>query len=48
MSEKFFRCPKCGGMGNLDDDQWAGQVSVICPECGWHGYCNEDGNTRDA
>ena len=28
-------CPGCGKVGNLDDDQAHGRVSVQC-ECGWH------------
>jgi endogenous inhibitor of DNA gyrase (YacG/DUF329 family) len=29
-------CPICGTEAELDDDQYYGKVSVICPECGWH------------
>lgn len=31
-----FRCPGCAVWGHLDDDQFYGRVSILCPECGWH------------
>lgn len=31
-----LQCPGCGVWGDLDDDQYVGKVSVICPECGHH------------
>lgn len=32
------KCPGCGTWGDVDADQLAGRVSLICPECGWHDY----------
>jgi hypothetical protein len=34
------KCPKCDTWGDVDEDQFAGLVSLICgvPDCGWHGY----------
>lgn len=32
-----FACQGCGTLGLLDDDQFNGRVSVLCPEsCGYH------------
>lgn len=32
-----FRCPLCGTWGDLDEpDNLA--PSIICSECGWHGF----------
>lgn len=30
------RCPKCGGLGRIDEEQLAGKVSIICSNCGYH------------
>jgi hypothetical protein len=35
------KCPKCGIWGDVDGDQLCGSVSLICPECGWHGWIEE-------
>ena len=35
-----FRCPQCRGVGEIDDEQEAGSVSIVCP-CGFHGYVKE-------
>jgi hypothetical protein len=32
------KCPGCGQWADVDAEQWCGDVSLICPECGWHGY----------
>jgi hypothetical protein len=32
------KCPKCGTWGDVDPDQLAGTVSLVCEVCGWHGY----------
>ncbi len=37
------RCPRCKTWGDIDADQAAGRVSLVCSECGWHGYI--DGRT---
>jgi predicted RNA-binding Zn-ribbon protein involved in translation (DUF1610 family) len=37
------KCPDCGQWADVDADQLAGDVSLVCPECGWHGYI--DGRT---
>ena len=29
------RCPKCGQLGKIDDEQLAGTISIICT-CGHH------------
>jgi hypothetical protein len=34
-------CPGCYIWADLDEDQAEGKVSMICPECGWHGYIND-------
>ena len=31
-----FMCPKCGIFAKIDKEQYAGKVSVICPDCGFH------------
>jgi hypothetical protein len=31
-------CPKCERTGMADRDQIEGRVSLICDNCGWHGY----------
>lgn len=40
-----WKCPRCGLLGNIDDEQRLGKVSIICPEdeggCGWHGYMGD-------
>ena len=35
--QPLAKCPACGAWGDIDDDQLAGRVSLIC-DCGWHGY----------
>ena len=34
----LFRCPKCGGTGTIDLEQFLGMVSVECTHegCGYH------------
>lgn len=32
------RCPECSTWGDVDGEQLGGTVSLICSECGWHGY----------
>jgi len=34
----WFECPECKGRGNVDREQYEGKVSIICVNCGWHGY----------
>ncbi len=46
-AKPLFQCPKCKGRGEVDEDQWDGHVSIVC-ECGWHGYKEADGSTREA
>ena len=29
-------CPKCRALGKIDRDQYMGDVSIICSECGHH------------
>lgn len=38
MTEAMYwlRCPECGGLGQIDDDQLHGRVSVLCDDCGYH------------
>lgn len=31
-------CPNCEVWGDIDEEQLAGTVSLVCPECNWHGY----------
>jgi predicted RNA-binding Zn-ribbon protein involved in translation (DUF1610 family) len=31
-----FACPGCKVMGRADEDQAKGEVSCVCPKCGWH------------
>ena len=38
--KRWFRCPECRGMGEIDEEQDLGKVSIVCP-CGWHGYSKE-------
>lgn len=41
MPEHMFRCPN-GHLGRIDDDQLAGDVSIICEgndgDCDFHGF----------
>jgi len=30
------RCPECGDLGFIDDDQRDGRISIICSGCGHH------------
>lgn len=32
----WFRCPRCGELGAIDDDQAHGRVSIVCPTCAFH------------
>ena len=32
------KCPECGALGSIDDDQRAGRVSIECSECGHHYF----------
>ena len=32
----WFRCPGCGVMGTIDDDQRCGSVSIDCDACPYH------------
>ena len=32
----LFRCPGCKGMGDIDDDQFHGRVSIDCTNCEYH------------
>lgn len=41
----FFRCPN-GHIGRVDSDQEAGDVSIICDTCDFHGYV-DDGEILD-
>lgn len=36
--QHLAECPGCGQWADVDEDQLAGTVSLVCPECGWHGY----------
>ncbi len=31
------KCPTCGVWADVDEDQLAGKVSLLC-DCGWHGW----------
>lgn len=31
----FFRCPVCDDLGNIDQDQYEGKVSILC-DCSFH------------
>ncbi|GAH96152.1 unnamed protein product [marine sediment metagenome] len=34
---KFMeKCPECGALGKIDEEQLQGKVSIICSECGNH------------
>lgn len=37
----WFTCPKCGTLGRIDLEQKENRVSIVCPECGWHGYARD-------
>jgi len=30
------KCPECGALGKIDEEQLQGKVSIICSECGNH------------
>lgn len=36
----LVRCPN-GHLGRVDDDQLAGDVSIVCTGCDFHGYIDE-------
>jgi hypothetical protein len=36
----MFRCPN-GHLGRIDEDQRAGEVSIICDSCDFHGYVQD-------
>ena len=44
----LFECPGCGTWANLDDDQWAGRVSVDHAADGCPGGYHETHNYRRA
>lgn len=31
-----FKCPGCGLLGFIDDEQYHGKVSIQCPGCVFH------------
>lgn len=33
-----IECPECGLVGVIDEEQWRGQVSIMCPsdDCDYH------------
>ena len=33
----WFRCPN-GHLGTIDIEQYRGEVSIVCPECDFHGH----------
>ena len=35
------RCPECGALGRIDQEQLEGKVSIRCSECGHHYYKGE-------
>lgn len=32
----FERCPDCGALGKIDEEQFRGKVSIECSGCGHH------------
>ena len=34
---RWERCPKCGQLGKIDEEQLNGKVSIICV-CGYHYF----------
>ena len=36
---KKLKCPDCGVLGEIDDDQYHGRISTWC-ECGFHETIN--------
>lgn len=32
----LFRCPSCKGTGGIDEEQFQGKVSIVCPFCDYH------------
>ena len=32
----LIECPVCSVHGSIDEDQYAGRVSIDCPECDYH------------
>lgn len=35
----FTKCPDCGIIGFIDQDQFEGGISMLC-DCGYHEYCD--------
>lgn len=40
MADSRFRCPN-GHIGIIDEEQEAGDVSIICTVCDFHGYVGD-------
>jgi len=41
-----FKCPDCDLVGTIDEDQYFGRVSILCPRCSFHGtrdFSKEEG-----
>jgi len=36
----MMECPGCGYEGMIDDAQFHGRVSILCPLCGFHETIN--------
>ena len=36
VDDHLIECPRCGVVGSVDADQYAGRVSIDCPECDYH------------
>lgn len=36
--DRLIKCPECGLVGVVDEDQWHGRVSIDCPTegCSYH------------
>ena len=42
----LFRCPSCSKVGDIDDDQFRGRVSIVCGNCGYHETVNWEAQCR--